>query len=160
VLFDPADGAQAFLRTEEAQRLINVALSRAQAKVLIYLSRADAANPLLAPIVQRLRLAGDTREALPLLALAAQPEFPANALGRRVAAGRHTGEVTRLSPDGAQFWLVNERTGAEQLIDAGFWRARAREQHRDDGRLVIESAACPRSAVAESSSAGSRSSRS
>jgi len=125
VLFDPADGAQSFLQTAEAQRLINVALSRAQAKVVVYLSPADAANPLLAPIVQRLRLAGDQREAVPLLALARQPGFPANTLGQRVSAGRHTGEVARLSPDGRQFWLVNERTGAEQLIDAGFWLARA-----------------------------------
>lgn len=125
VLFDPADGSQPFLQTEEAQRLVNVALSRAQAKVVVYLSPADAANPLLAPIVQRLRLAGDAREAVPLLTLARQPGFPANTLGRRVSAGRHTGEVARLSPDGRQFWLINERTGAEQLIDAGFWLARA-----------------------------------
>jgi hypothetical protein len=126
VLFDPADGAQPFLQTEEAQRLVNVALSRAQAKVVVYLSPADAANPLLAPILQRLRLAGDEREAVPLAELAGQPGFPANTMGRRVRAGRHVGEVSRLSPDGRQFWLVNERTGAEQLIDAEFWRARAR----------------------------------
>ena len=81
--------------------------------------------PSLAPIVQRLRLAGDRREAVPLLALARQAGFPANTLGRRVTAGRHTGEVVRLSPDGRQFWLVNERTGAELLIDAGFWQSRA-----------------------------------
>ena len=128
VLFDPADGSQPFLQTEEAQRLLNVALSRAQAKVLVFLSAADAANPLLAPIVQRLRLAGDSREAVPLLALARESGFPANALGRRVTAGRHTGEVLRLSPDGRQFWLVNERTGGELLIDAEFWRSRALEQ--------------------------------
>jgi hypothetical protein len=66
--------------------------------------------------------------ALDLRALARQPDFPANALGRRVRAGRHTGEVSRLSPDGRQFWLVNEVSGAEQLIDAGFWRARARAE--------------------------------
>jgi hypothetical protein len=125
VLFDPADGSQPFLQTEEAERLINVALSRAQAKVVVFLSAADAANPLLAPIVQRLRLAGDAREAVPLLTLARLPGFPANTLGRRVTAGRHTGEVARLSADGRQFWLVNERSGAEQLIDAEFWRARA-----------------------------------
>ncbi|MBC7728565.1 MAG: DNA2/NAM7 family helicase, partial [Microbacteriaceae bacterium] len=125
VLFDRADGSQPFLQTEEAQRLTNVALSRAQAKVVVYLSPADAANPLLAPIVQRLRLAGDQREAVPLLTLARQRGFPANTLGQRASAGRHTGEVSRLSPDGRQFWLANERTGAEQLIDAGFWRARA-----------------------------------
>lgn len=127
VLFDPADGAQPFLQTEEAQRLVNVALSRAQGKVVVYLSAADAANPLLSPIVQRLRLAGDAREAVPLLDLARQPGFPANALGLRVRAGRHTGEVSRLSPDGQQFWLVNERTGATQLFDTAFWRARARD---------------------------------
>jgi hypothetical protein len=125
VLFDPADGSQPFLQTEEARRLLNVALSRAQAKVVVFLSAADAANPLLAPIVQRLRLAGDCRTAVPLLALASEPDFPANTLGRRVAAGRHTGEVVRVSPDGRQFWLVHERTGAELLIDAGFWRSRA-----------------------------------
>jgi len=125
VLFDPADGAQPFLQTEAAQRLVNVALSRAQAKVVVYLSPADAANPLLAQIVQRLRLASDAREAVPLQRLAREPGFPANALGQRVAAGRHTGEVTRLSTDGRQFWLTNERTGAEQLFDAEFWRQRA-----------------------------------
>lgn len=127
VLFDPADGAQPFLQTEEAQRLVNVALSRAQGKVVVFLSAADAANPLLSPIVQRLRLAGDAREAVPLPDLARQPGFPANALGLRVRAGRHTGEVSRLSPDGQQFWLVNERTGAVQLFDTAFWRARAKD---------------------------------
>lgn len=128
VLFDPADGAQPFLRTDQAQRLVNVALSRAQAKIVVYLSPADAANPLLAPIAQRLRLAGDEREVVQLQDLALHPDFPANAMGRRVTTGRQTGEVTRLSPDGRQFWLVNERSGAEQLFDAGFWRERAKAQ--------------------------------
>jgi DNA replication ATP-dependent helicase Dna2 len=128
VLFDPADGAQPFLQTEQAQRLVNVALSRAQAKVVVYLSPADAANPLLAPIAQRLRLAGDERETVSLLNLAQQPDFPANTMGRRVTTGRQTGEVSRLSPDGRQFWLINERTGAEQLFDAEFWRERAKAQ--------------------------------
>jgi DNA replication ATP-dependent helicase Dna2 len=125
VLFDPADGAQPFLYGEAAQRLLNVALSRAQAKLVLFVSPADAASPLLAPLMQRLRLAGDTREALPLLALAREPGFPSNALGRRVSAGRHEGEVARISADGRQFWLVNARTGAEQLIDVEFWRRRA-----------------------------------
>jgi hypothetical protein len=125
VFFDPADAAQPFLQTEAALRLLNVALSRAQAKVLVYLSRRDAEQPLLAPLVQRLRLAADGREALPLERLAAQPDFPANALGRRVMAGRHRGEIVRVSPDGRQFWLVNERSGATQLFDTAFWRTKA-----------------------------------
>lgn len=125
VLFDPADGAQPFLHGEEAQRLLNVALSRAQAKLVLFVSPADAASPLLAPLMQKLRLAGDTRAVTPLLDLAREPGFPANALGQRVSAGRHQGEVARLSADGRQFWLINARTGAEQLIDVDFWRRRA-----------------------------------
>lgn len=126
LFFDPVDGSQPFLQSDEARRLINVALSRAQAKVLVYLSASDAANPLLAPIVQRLRLAGDARPVQALLTLARQPGFPANALGLRVQAGRHIGELQRLSADGRQFWLVNERSGAEQLFDVEFWRNKAK----------------------------------
>lgn len=127
VLFDPVDGSQPFLQTEAAQRLINVAFSRARAKLLVWLSAADEANPWLAPLLQRQRLAGDARPAVSLLTLARQPDFPRNALGLRVQAGRHGGEVVKLSPDGRQFWLVNERSGATQLFDADFWRERARD---------------------------------
>ncbi|NCT85015.1 MAG: ATP-binding domain-containing protein [Comamonadaceae bacterium] len=126
VLFDPADGAQPFLQGEEAQRLLNVALSRAQAKLVLFVSPADAAGALLAPLMHRLRLAADPRPAQPLLELARHPDFPAHAVGRRVSAGRLTGEVSRASPDGRQFWLVNAATGVEQLFDTGFWRQRAR----------------------------------
>lgn len=125
VLFDPADGAQPFLRTDEARRLLNVALSRAQAKVVVWLSPTDATNPLLAAIAQRLRLAGDARDAVPLLEFARRADFPANALGRRVVAGRHVGEVTAVAKDRRTFSLVNERTGALQTIDTAFWRERA-----------------------------------
>ena len=125
VFFDPVDASLPFLQTEDARRLLNVALSRAQAKVLLYLSEADAASPLLAPLVQRLRLAGDRRPVIPLQSLAAAPDFPRNALGLRVSAGRVTGEVQGLSPDGRQLWLVNERSGATLPLDADFWRARA-----------------------------------
>ncbi len=125
VLFDPADGAQPFLHGEDAQRLLNVALSRAQAKLVVFVSPADAAGAFLAPLVHKLRLAADGRTAQPLEELARQPGFPASAVGRRVTAGRHAGEVVRASTDGREFWLVNEKTGVEQRFDTGFWLERA-----------------------------------
>ncbi|MFG6462634.1 DEAD/DEAH box helicase [Roseateles sp. DXS20W] len=125
VLFDPADGAQPFLHGEEAQRLLNVALSRAQAKLVLFVSPADAAGGFLGPLVRKLRLASDPRAATPLEALARLPGFPASAVGRRVTAGRHAGELVRASGDGREFWLVNEKTGAEQRFDTGFWLQRA-----------------------------------
>jgi DNA replication ATP-dependent helicase Dna2 len=125
VFFDPADGTQPFLKTEEARRLLNVALSRAQAKVVICLSSADLTNEVLAPIVHRMRLAGDAREAVPLLTLAKAPDFPFNTRGLRVAAGRLVGEVDRIAPDGARFWIINEKSGNEVVIDAEFWRSKS-----------------------------------
>ncbi|MFM2404909.1 MAG: hypothetical protein RL223_2789 [Pseudomonadota bacterium] len=125
VIFDPVDGAQPFLQTEEARRLVNVALSRAQAKLIVLLSAADRANPMLAPIVQRERLAGDVRPALPLQQLAAAPGFPHSAIGQRVSAGRLTGEISGLSADGRQLILIDARSGAERALDVAFWRAKA-----------------------------------
>jgi len=129
VLFDPADGTQPFLHGEEAQRLLNVALSRPQAKLVLFVSAGDAAAPFLGPLVQKLRLAQDDRAAQPLVELAREPGFPRNAIGRRVTAGRHSGEVSRVSADGAQFWLVNASTGVEQLFDTAFWRQRATQRN-------------------------------
>jgi hypothetical protein len=125
VWLDPVDGSQPFLQTEEAGRLFNVALSRAQARLQLFLSPGDASNPFLAALTQRLRLAQDERVVRPLAEFAAQPGFPHNALGQRVSAGRHVGEVLRVSPDATQLWLVNQRSGAEQVFDVAFWRARA-----------------------------------
>lgn len=52
VIFDPVDGQNPFLTTDEAHRLINVALSRAQARLILLLSRGDRANPILDQIAQ------------------------------------------------------------------------------------------------------------
>ncbi|MCK7494907.1 MAG: DNA2/NAM7 family helicase [Comamonadaceae bacterium] len=91
VLFDPVDGANPFLQTEEAGRLVNVALSRAQAKVLVWMSEADRANPLLAPIVQRLRLAGDTRAGAAAARSGARPALSAP----RAGPARHHRQADR-----------------------------------------------------------------
>ncbi|MGY0196652.1 DEAD/DEAH box helicase [Leptothrix sp. BB-4] len=126
VLFDPVDGRQPFLQTEDARRLVNVALSRAQAKVIVYLADGDAqANPVLGQIVQRLRLAGDTRPVTPIESAAREPGFPRSAVGLRVRIGRHVGEVARISPDGSELWLHNEASGQAQCFDVGFLRRKA-----------------------------------
>ena len=48
VIFDPVDGGSDFLQTEDARRLINVAVSRAQARFVVCLSDYDRQNLLLA----------------------------------------------------------------------------------------------------------------
>ncbi len=126
VLFDPVDGRQPFLQTEDARRLVNVALSRAQAKLLVYLADSDAgANPVLGQIVQRLRLTGDARPVQAIETLARERGFPRSSVGQRVRIGRHLGEVARISPDGAELWLHDEASGEARCFDVGFLRRKA-----------------------------------
>jgi DNA replication ATP-dependent helicase Dna2 len=122
VIFDPTDAANAFLLTEEAKRLINVALSRAQAKIVLVLSPGDAANPVFAQILNRVRLAHDPRTATPISELVHRPGFPGCAVGLRVAIARHVGEVSRVARDGKVLWMHNENTGAEQSFDVTILR--------------------------------------
>ncbi len=120
VIFDPALGSNDFLKTEEARRLINVAMSRAQAKLVMILSPGDLDNPMFAQVAHRDRLSDDDREAISIEALLARDDFSRCALNQRVALGRHTGEVSRISADGKRLYLRNERTGAEQEFDLDF----------------------------------------
>jgi hypothetical protein len=50
VIFDPVFGAGDFLNCEEGFRLINVAFSRAQGKLIVLLSQGDSVNPMLGVI--------------------------------------------------------------------------------------------------------------
>ena len=126
LLFDPVDGRQPFLQGDAARRLINVALSRAQAKLVVYLADGDTqANPVLGQIVQRQRLAADPRPFQPIDTLARASDFPHSAVGQRVRIGRHTGEVARISPDGSELWLHDATSGEARRFDVGFLRRKA-----------------------------------
>jgi hypothetical protein len=125
VLFDPADGSNPFLLTDEAKRLINVALSRAQAKIVVVVSPGDSANPIFSQIINRARLRADHRDAVPIAELIRRAGFPGCAVGQRVSIGRHTGEVARVSADAGTLWMINADTGAEQAFDVATLRKNA-----------------------------------
>lgn len=52
VIFDPVKGGDSFLCDEGGKRLMTVAFSRAQAKLVLTISPADTLNPYLAPIIR------------------------------------------------------------------------------------------------------------
>ena len=52
VFFDPVRGDSKWLRSAEGERLINVAISRAKARLVITLSRGDRENVILDYIAQ------------------------------------------------------------------------------------------------------------
>jgi hypothetical protein len=76
IVFDPVDGGGRFLFCAEGNRLINVAFSRAQARLVVMLSYGDAVNPKLACMAP-------PQLGLPLFCeLVKSPAFPDNLPGK------------------------------------------------------------------------------
>jgi superfamily I DNA and/or RNA helicase len=71
VIFDPVDGASPFLGGVDGDRLINVAISRAQAQLVIFASDHDLTNPTLRKIADV--AGGDKRKTASSSARAFQP---------------------------------------------------------------------------------------
>lgn len=124
VFFDPVLASHAFLRREEAIRLINVAFSRAQGKLVLLLSAGDLENPLFERVANKIRLSEESSKATPIEDLIDLPGFPRALISRRVSIGRHTGEVTHVTADGLTLHFINEASGAEQLFSVDALRAR------------------------------------
>ncbi len=140
VIFDPVDGRNNFLNTEDAPRLINVALSRAKARLVLLMSDGDMANPVLAKIetlinnvdglmqfgapgIDKPTRARHVREIL-------KPEFPQKSVGREISitgkAGIIIGRIKSVSQDGSEFELLDYKTGATRKFKTKDVRNNAR----------------------------------
>jgi hypothetical protein len=122
VFFDPVQGGNSFLHGEEARRLINVALSRAQGKLVLLLSAGDGQNPLFKEIFNIVWLSRSSQEATDICDYYRQPDFPQCALGKTVRIKSHIGKVTEILDGGARFVLLNSQTGKEQTFVVGYLR--------------------------------------
>jgi DNA replication ATP-dependent helicase Dna2 len=103
VIFDPADGSSKFLQTDEARRLVNVALSRAKARLILCLSPGDRQNPLFEQVATVIEKAQATGTGLLISSLHALGGFPKNAVGKTVQINGCTGTVIDLVEGGRKF---------------------------------------------------------
>ena len=71
VIFDPVCGDDEFLMGQAGRQLINVAISRAQAKLVVMLSAQDLQNPIFCQMVAILK-----RDFNPMTQVLAIPQFP------------------------------------------------------------------------------------
>lgn len=126
VIFDPVEAANAFLLSEEATRLMNVAFSRAQAKLILVHSPGDSANPLIDQAIHRVRLQGCDKSVVQIEDLLHNTDFPTCTLGKFVRIGKHLGEVCAISRDGSLLTMRNANTGAEQTFIVDVLRANGR----------------------------------
>ncbi|MEI8194539.1 MAG: DEAD/DEAH box helicase, partial [Phycisphaerae bacterium] len=133
VIFDPTDGSSEFLnprshqipsavlrrRQLDAKRLINVALSRAKARLIVIMSEGDKANPLFAQIANILsppvlRHPGD---GIDVATLVRKPDFPYCAVGLKIRTGDLVGRVTEVIDGGERFLLFDFDLGTQRTID-------------------------------------------
>ena len=126
IIFDPAEAANPFLLSDEAKRLMNVAFSRAQAKVVLMHSPGDSANPLIDQAIHRVRLQAGARSVTQIEDLVQNTDFPTCTLGKFVQIGKHFGEVCAISRDGSVLTMRNANTGAEQTFMVNVLRAKGR----------------------------------
>jgi hypothetical protein len=111
IIFDPVDGENAFLQTDDARRLVNVALSRAQARLLVLLSDGDRRNPTLEQIATVMERHDQPVEGIPVEHLIAQGGFPECAVGRVIRINKTFGKVIELTEGGKKFRLQDFTTG-------------------------------------------------
>jgi DNA replication ATP-dependent helicase Dna2 len=121
IIFDPVHGDCDFLKDEQAPRLLNVALSRAKARLVILLSEKDKENPWLAQIDSLVN--GGTEPSInlvgrPICELIKDPRFPTSCVGQVITFRKLTAKV--IGADGPYLKVVDLRTGQLQNISIPF----------------------------------------
>lgn len=115
VFFDPVKGSTPFLTTDNAERLVNVALSRAKARLVLFLSEGDLGNPLLNRINRVLASTGKAEEEyVPVARFIEQSSFPRGTIGKLVRVGKRIGEVLRI--EGDRLMLLDHTDGIERTF--------------------------------------------
>lgn len=114
VLFDPVEAGSKFLNGELGDRLLNVALSRAMARVFVFLSEGDMTNRRVAQIAA---LANSIRNPASRLAEMSLAELlrlhgaGADAIGKVIRIGNTVGEVKAFERSGEVVLVRCRQTG-------------------------------------------------
>jgi superfamily I DNA and/or RNA helicase len=116
VIFDPVVGGEEFLQGEAGRRLINVAVSRAMARLVIIASEDDlASNAILRALVAAFE--PETRDGTPICQFVHREGFPQNAVGRRVVIEPRNrsrpATVGRVKAVAGEYLVVSRDSGGE-----------------------------------------------
>lgn len=96
IIFDPVDGTSNFLNTKEAENIINVAISRAKARLIICLHKKDYTNPILNKIATSiLKLTNTTnKNSIPHIRdFVNDADFPKNFVGNILDFGSESYKI-------------------------------------------------------------------
>jgi hypothetical protein len=115
VLFDPVEAGSKFLNGELGDRLLNVALSRAMAQVIVFLSQGDMTNRRVAQIASLAAAISDPKSRIAELSLTDLLQTHGvgdRALGMVVNIGEVVGQVVAFEKAGNVVVIRCRSTGA------------------------------------------------
>ena len=116
VIFDPTLGNSKFLLMDEGRRLINVALSRAKARLIVMVSASDRSNPLLdqiANIIQPPIVA--SKNPMPVCQAIQTPGFPTSLIDCDIRIENAIVRVLKISP--TQLHVYDYASGRKVAYD-------------------------------------------
>jgi hypothetical protein len=116
VIFDPVAGTSPFLGGEAGRRLLNVALSRAQARLVVLLSDRDRGNLVLDRIARAIEKASTLDKAEPIESFVSRPDFPECMLGRTVRIKKVVGKVEEILEGGKRFLVDDLESGERKTM--------------------------------------------
>jgi superfamily I DNA/RNA helicase len=125
VIFDPVDGNSKFASGPEAQKLVNVALSRAKARLVLLFSEQDRGNCIYEQICTIIKNYGIKRKIKNIMDYALADDFPDNVLEMEVAINGQNGKVVEVYESGAKFRFRDYSTGALRTFTAYHFIAKA-----------------------------------
>jgi DNA polymerase III delta prime subunit len=129
IIFDPVDGASDFLMKESiGPPLINVAVSRAKARVVLLLSPGDRKNPLLHQIANLASPPRPVVGALPLEEIVSMPGFPQDFIGKDVFFRRIAGTFKGYSTDEQKLVILDASSQRDQRISIKMFPPLQRDQ--------------------------------
>ena len=112
VIFDPVDGGSSFFQKVGANRLVNVAISRAQARLIVVLSSGDCNNPLFTHIRNAIHPPRRSKVLLGIEDLVERGDFPDCAVGRNVQIKTEIIYVQGVENKDGKRWLKGQELGS------------------------------------------------
>lgn len=122
VIFDPVAADNPFLNNDDlGPRLINVAVSRAKARILFFASPENRRHPYISQIAGIIENSGHAQRTDTIHQFLNRKDFPACVLGKTVGIPRNNGttltvRITGVDPSGLKLVGVNCHTGAATTL--------------------------------------------
>jgi hypothetical protein len=137
IIFDPVDGSTPFLQTDEAEKLLNVALRRAEARLVVILSDAeDKANAILKQIMDLLEMKrGTPGKAIAYEEAVLDEMFPGKYIGKLIQFPGCLGVLQGIVKDrnGTKIIGKDSNSGAEKKFRLDLLQKKAEKLKQANG---------------------------